>query len=292
MADRTAEPCRSSGITWCERPPRERQASIGKTYSDPARHLNANRLLLWRRRVCAGFTIKSSALNLTAHQRVTKPLPSIRFDLSQATTVTMPKLPNKLDRSAFIPNYPTHAHPPELWEELGRTIATFGFLEDVLVKAYFAITATTSYEWQTEEEAKEAVEKWGEQLALAMADTLASLAQKYAAAVRRNKSASFAGIDGLEASIKKAAERRKALCHGFWGKPHASGGSGLSYFRMPGKKVANLQKFDTRIDIAWLRTSVATGRSCSESVFRGRIKAGGRDRKLLPPQRRTGTPDP
>ena len=165
----------------------------------------------------------------------------------------MPGSPNKLNRNAFVPNYPTHAHPPGLWDELGRTVATFGFLEDVLVKAYFAITGTTSYEWETEEEAKAAVEKWGEQLSLAMADTLTSLAQKYAAAVRRNKAANFPQIDELEASIKRATESRNAICHGFWGKPDASGKSELSYFSMPGKKVANLQKFETRIDIAWLR---------------------------------------
>ena len=165
----------------------------------------------------------------------------------------MPMSPNKLNRSAFIPNYPTHAHPSEFWDEVGRTVATFGFLEDVLVKAYFAITSTTSYEWETEEEAKAAVEKWGEQLAIAIADTLVSLAQKYAAAVRRNKIANFPEIDALEASIKKAAESRNALCHGLWGTPDASGKSELSYFSMPGKKVANLQRFETRIDIAWLR---------------------------------------
>jgi hypothetical protein len=167
-------------------------------------------------------------------------------------SVTMLGSPNKLNRGALIPNYPTHAHPPEFWAELGRTVATFGFLEDALVKAYFAITGTTSYEWKTDEEAKAAVEKWGEQLALAMADTLVSLAQKYAAAVRRNKTANFPEIDTLEASIKLAAESRNAICHGFWRMPDASGMSELSYFRVPGKKVANLQKFETRIDIAWL----------------------------------------
>lgn len=169
------------------------------------------------------------------------------------TTATMPGSPNKLNRSAFLPNFPTHAHPPDFWGELGRTVATFGFLEDVLVKAYFAITGTTSYEFPTEEEAKAAVEKWGEQLALAMADTLVSLAQKYAASVRRNKTANFPEIDALEASIKKAAESRNAICHGFWGMPDSSGKSALSYYSMPGKKVANLQKFESRIDSAWLR---------------------------------------
>lgn len=131
----------------------------------------------------------------------------------------MPGSANKLTCSAFILHYPTHAHPSEFWGELGRTVATFGFLEDALVKAYFAITGTTSHEWETEEEAKAAREKWGEQLSLAMADTLVPLAQKYAAAVRRNKTANFAGVDALEASIKKAAESRNALCHGFRGMP-------------------------------------------------------------------------
>jgi hypothetical protein len=165
----------------------------------------------------------------------------------------MPRSPNRLNRSAVLPNYPTQAHSPEFWEELGRTVATFGFLEDVLVKAYFAISSTTVYEWATEKEAKDAVDKWGEQLARAMADTLVSLAQKYAAAIRENKAANFHKVDELEASIKKAAESRNAICHGLWGMPDKFGKSELSYFSMPGKRVANLQKFDTRIDIGWLR---------------------------------------
>jgi hypothetical protein len=32
------------------------------------------------------------------------------------------------------------------WETLGRTIATFGFLEEVLGKAIFAFTATTRHQ--------------------------------------------------------------------------------------------------------------------------------------------------
>ena len=172
---------------------------------------------------------------------------------SQTTTATMPGSPHKLNRSAFRLNYPTHAHSPEFWEELGRTIATFGFLEDVLVKAYFAITVTTSYDWKTEDETKAGVEHWGKKLALAMADTLASLAKKYANSVRENKTANFPEIDALEASIKKAAESRNALCHGFWGIPDSSGKSELSYFSRPGKEIASLQKYETRIDVAWLR---------------------------------------
>jgi len=38
--------------------------------------------------------------------------------------------------------FPTHKHPSEFWEALGRTVATFGFLEETLGKAIFAFTAT------------------------------------------------------------------------------------------------------------------------------------------------------
>lgn len=42
--------------------------------------------------------------------------------------------------------FPTHRHSPMFWETLGRTIATFGFLEEVLGKAIFAFTATTRHQ--------------------------------------------------------------------------------------------------------------------------------------------------
>lgn len=165
----------------------------------------------------------------------------------------MPRLPSKVHRNAIPLNFPTHLNPPEFWEELGRTIASFGFLEDMLVKAYFAITATTPHEFRTEEDAEAAVEEWRDQLLYAMADTLVGLAQRYAAAVRRNELARFPDIDALETSITNAAVLRNALCHGFWGPPDAFGKSDLSYFRMLGKRVDNFEKLETRIDVAWLR---------------------------------------
>ncbi len=49
--------------------------------------------------------------------------------------------------------YPTHFHEAVFWEWLGRTVATFGFLEDVLGRAIFAFTATREY---TEQEVQKA----------------------------------------------------------------------------------------------------------------------------------------
>ena len=39
-----------------------------------------------------------------------------------------------------LPNkFPTDGHEAAFWESLGRTVATFGFLEEVLGKAIFAL---------------------------------------------------------------------------------------------------------------------------------------------------------
>jgi hypothetical protein len=47
-----------------------------------------------------------------------------------------------LNHKALPPQYPTNMHGAEFWEALGRAVATFGFLEEVLGKAIFSFTAT------------------------------------------------------------------------------------------------------------------------------------------------------
>jgi hypothetical protein len=77
-----------------------------------------------------------------------------------------------VDRSGCPPGFPTHFHSPQFWEELGRAIATFGFLEEVLAKAIFAFTGTKPY---SEEEIKNAYEKWTTVLEKAMYGQLSGL---------------------------------------------------------------------------------------------------------------------
>ena len=47
-----------------------------------------------------------------------------------------------VDVAKLPENFPTHRHSAEFWECLGRAVATFGFLEEVLGKAIFSFTAT------------------------------------------------------------------------------------------------------------------------------------------------------
>lgn len=172
----------------------------------------------------------------------------MQSDVGQITEMTAPRsAPRRnatINRGAMPAAFPTQRHPPEFWEQVGRTIAAFGFLEETLSKAIFAFAATTEY---GEEEVQRALAKWPDLLKRALSDTLYPLAEVYATVVREHQDADFKNLDDLIEDIKKAADVRNALCHGSWRQPDAAGRSELYFLNKKGAK------FDTRVDIAWLR---------------------------------------
>jgi thymidylate synthase len=121
-----------------------------------------------------------------------------------------------VDRMKLPEMFPTHRHSPKFWEQLGRTIATFGFLEEVLGKAIFAFTGTRNY---SEEEIDAAYQAWLPQLERALSDQLGKLAETYGKAVRDNPDATIENIKELVEDLKNATEIRNVLCHGSWRTP-------------------------------------------------------------------------
>ena len=149
-----------------------------------------------------------------------------------------------IDRDSLPPRWPTHRHSPEFWEQLGRAIATYGFLEEVLGKAIFAFTATRPFE--TSAEAQEAYASWLPTLERALTDTLKPLAEAYGKAVRDNAKSTTENVDELVAAIKEASEIRNVICHGSWRTPDREGRS-LPLFVNKRKEI-----FGTPIDVAYL----------------------------------------
>ena len=152
--------------------------------------------------------------------------------------------PLHIDRSALPALFPTHTHFPLFWEQLGRTVATFGFLEEVLGKAVFAFTGTRSY---SADEIEDAVEAWAPKLERALKDQLNSLADSYGKAVKENQNAKVENVDELIRLIKDAANVRNILCHASWRPPDAEGKS-LPFFVNRKNEVV-----ETRMDIQYLR---------------------------------------
>jgi len=148
-----------------------------------------------------------------------------------------------IDRNSLPEFFPTNSHTPLFWEQLGRTIATFGFLEEMLGKAIFAFTGMRKYDSQ---EIEGAYKAWLPKLEKALSDPLCNLADSFGKAVRDYHGSSTENVSELLESIKNAAIIRNVLCHGSWPVPDNDGKS------LPLFVSRKQEDFETKIDIAFL----------------------------------------
>ena len=148
-----------------------------------------------------------------------------------------------VDANALPARFPTHKHNAEFWENLGRAVGTFGFLEEVLGKAIFAFTATKPY---SEEEALKAYKLWLPKLEHALHDQLGNLINAYGKAVREHPESTIENLDELLGNMRAAARVRNVICHGSWRGPDAAGAS------VPFFVNQEMQRFDTAIDSEYL----------------------------------------
>lgn len=137
--------------------------------------------------------------------------------------------PDRVDRSKLPAEWPTHRGTPAFWEELGRAVAAFGFLEDTLARAYFGLTATREYASIGEAEA--AFPKWRTNLERSLTDTLASLSSKVGEAFENDDRVPADVGSDIVRRLHELAVWRNALCHGAWVRFDADGSAGLRYFR-------------------------------------------------------------
>lgn len=145
--------------------------------------------------------------------------------------------------SALPNKFPTQLHEPTFWEALGRAVATYGFLEDVLSKAIFSFTATTKY---SEKEIEVAYKSWLPTLERALVDPLGNLINHYGKAVRDNGDSMIENLDDLLKDLRDASKIRNVICHGFWGAPDSTGGTTPSFVNN------QMEVFEARIDTSFL----------------------------------------
>ncbi len=150
---------------------------------------------------------------------------------------------NVVNFDAVPEKYPTHVHQPGFWESLGRLVATFGFLEEILSKAIFSFTATKPY---SESEIQEAYDKWLPKLQHALTDQLWNLIESYCKAVREHPNAKIENLSDLESDLKEVARLRNVVCHGSWRSPNREAAS------IPFFVNRQYERFETPIDVAYL----------------------------------------
>ncbi len=148
-----------------------------------------------------------------------------------------------IDRNRLDPQFPTQYHDAALWEQLGRTVAAFGFLEDVLARAVLAFSGMQEYKG---EDKKNAMGELAGILESALKDALGKLTDVYVSRVKMHSNAP-PYIDDLVARIRSRTNDRNAICHGAWMPPDVEGKSRLLYFDR--KRI----EFKTKVDLVWLK---------------------------------------
>ncbi|TPJ54856.1 hypothetical protein [Mesorhizobium sp. B2-6-4] len=148
-----------------------------------------------------------------------------------------------INQDVLPKNFPTNRHAGAFWEALGRTVATFGFLEETIAKAIFAFTGTREI---PADKIEAEFEKWLSTLQKALSDPLGGLIDVYGKAVRQHPDATLSNLQDLLDDLRKAAELRNVLCHGSWRVPDAVGRSIPHYVDRKNRV------FETPIDVAYL----------------------------------------
>ena len=121
---------------------------------------------------------------------------------------------HEIDPERMPSGWPTHLHPARFWEEIGRTVGTFAVLEDTLKRAYFAITATGTY--QTEGQAEKAFADWERDLERSMNESLEKLGKRLVETLKADERYSAGRVDSIAQGFKAVTEWRNAVCHGAW----------------------------------------------------------------------------
>ena len=148
-----------------------------------------------------------------------------------------------VDPDSLPAKFPTHRHEGRFWESLGRAVGTFGFLEEILGKAIFALSATKPYD---RAEIDAAYEKWARRLEKALTDPLGNLIEDYEKTMREHPDATTEDLDYLIGRLREASRIRNVLCHGSWQVPDLQGAA-VPLFVDRKRNV-----FDAAVDYAFL----------------------------------------
>lgn len=154
-----------------------------------------------------------------------------------------------VDKSKLPPLFPTHRHDPAFWCSLGRAVATFGYLEEMLKKAHLALTGTYPAP-EDADEAAAAVDEWHGSLERSIIGTLNPLIDAVAKAAKDHPSLRHQNLDEFVEHLRAAAKVRNLICHGSWGAPDDHGASVAFYVSRKNNRPEAVN--ETPVTVAWL----------------------------------------
>ena len=158
------------------------------------------------------------------------------------------RIPKRVDIDNLPANWPTHFIEGNFWEELGRTVATFGFLETTLAKAIFALSAKR----ERKEITNEMYERWIDRTKKSLEASLGYLIDEFKKELieeitLETEISKQIDLPQLMKGLREAKKLRDVLCHASW-STGKTGDKAKPFFMNRKEEI-----FDTECDIAYLR---------------------------------------
>ena len=186
-----------------------------------------------------------------------------------------------LDRSIMHPDWPLSRDSPEFWEELGKAVAAFGYLENTLVSSCYSLTVPPADPRNIQAEQIPDYLQWYAEAEAFRADSLHALAGRFDKLLKKDGRVPHTVRSELREQLDELRHWRNALCHGAWFGFSGDGAGVLSHYFMENKQVIRFPPMVALKDLAELRArvvdvtirveetaSVAGSGSAAATVFR------------------------
>ena len=122
-----------------------------------------------------------------------------------------------INRDTLPPDWPVNQGPAVFWQELGKTVAAFGYLEHILASTCYALLATGERAVALlEANDHEAMRRWTERLLNSRTDSLRRLTLELDRVLDETGLVPRAVREDLVARLDELRPWRNALCHGAW----------------------------------------------------------------------------
>ena len=147
-----------------------------------------------------------------------------------------------VDRDAIPAGWPMPQGPDIFWQELGRTIAAYGHLEQMLGSACYALLiAPENVEAFLQSPMGNAASRWIERIRRTWVDALHGLISEFDRGLHEAGRIPHAVREGLVADLKLLRPWRNALCHGAWLDVDEDGCGHLVHFFLDGGAPVNFE---------------------------------------------------
>ena len=144
-----------------------------------------------------------------------------------------------IDRNNFPADWPVNQDAPVFWQELGKTVAAFGYLEHILAKTCYSLLATAERASNLLDESDEALSRWYKRVLRSQTDSMHGLIRELDRVLGEDDRIPHAVREDLVERLEALRPWRNALCHGAWLGFEKDGSATLNHqYKYEGEPVA------------------------------------------------------